>query len=161
MLSPSAEKLRLAEQSNASYLYIPKQCRKIMGTSPKSKMVQDVFFHFLQVRVAEMNTILSAKTAALRNIQNIYKPLHWTDDNSSKWSSQKSGNATCTTACPTLFWFLVHCVKETLNFITALHLIKHHIWHFTFHSLDRTKLLKKSPGVQMHLQQCNLYLKQY
>lgn len=36
-----------------------------MGTSPKSKMVQDVFFHFLQVRVAEMDKILSARTAAL------------------------------------------------------------------------------------------------
>lgn len=64
-LSPSAEKLRLAEQSKASHLYISKQCRKIMGTGPKSKMVQDVFFHFLQVRVAEMNKILSTKTAAL------------------------------------------------------------------------------------------------
>lgn len=42
-----------------------------MGTGPKSKMVQDIFFHFLQVRVAEMNKILSAKTAALWNIQNI------------------------------------------------------------------------------------------
>lgn len=33
-----------------------------MGTSPKSKMVQDVFFHFLQVRVAEMDKILPART---------------------------------------------------------------------------------------------------
>jgi len=62
---PSAEKLRLAEQNEASYLYISKQCWEIMGTSPKSKMVQDVFFHFLQVRVAEMDKILSVRTAAL------------------------------------------------------------------------------------------------
>lgn len=160
-LSLSAEKLRPAEQSKASYLYIPKQCRKIVGASPKSKMIQDVFFHFLQVRVAEMNKILSAKTAALWNIQNIYKPLHRTHNNSSKSSSQKLGNATGTNAYTTLFCFLVHCIKEILNVIAALHLMKYHIWHFTFHSLHRMKLLKKSPDVRTHLQQCNLYLKRH